>query len=120
MEWAQIQRLQILMFARMIRSKPSVPHQIIQVEFNASPLQLDTAFHVITLGLNIDRLPPFQYSLDTASSYTSPTNQKINQIIQEDLLQLHTFKAWLLPPQAAHEARFLPPTLPPYLTGGLH
>ena len=36
-EWARVERLQILMFARMIRSKPSVPHQIILAEFGASP-----------------------------------------------------------------------------------
>ena len=124
------------MFARMIRSKPSVPHQIILAEFGASPLQLDAAFHAITylhrardfssssdgrlrlrlpwlalsssmalsaegdqrcwysrlsnwftrLGLDIDRLPPFQYSLDAPPSPLSPTDQEVNQIIREDLL----------------------------------
>ena len=133
------------MFARMTRNKSSVPHQIIQAQFGASPLQLDTTFQVITylhrvkdfgsshdghlrlpwlalsssmalsdegdqicwyshlsswlsrLGINIDRLPPFQYSLGAPSSYTSPTEQEVNQIIREDLLQLHTFRTWLLP-----------------------
>ena len=47
-EWARVKPLQILMFARMIRSKPSVPHQIILAKFNTSPLQLDAAFQAIT------------------------------------------------------------------------
>ena len=44
------------------------------------------------LGLDIDRLPPFQYSLDAPSTHTSTTDQEINRIIREDLLQLHTFR----------------------------
>ena len=132
------------MFAQMIRSKPSVPHQIILAEFGASPLQLDAAFQAITylhrvrdfnssdgclrlpwlalsssmalsadgdqrcwysrlsssftrLGLDLDRLPPFQYSL--APSPFSPTDQEVNRIIRADLLQLHTWQTWFLHPE---------------------
>ena len=100
------EHLQILMFAWMIRNKSSVPHQIIQAKFGASPLQLNARSQAITylhrarefssssnghhhlpwlalssprdqqcryshissklshFCLDIDRLPPFQYSLD--------------------------------------------------------
>ena len=133
------------MFARMIRSKPSVPHQIILAEFGASPLQLDVAFQAITylhrvkdfssssdgrlripwlalsssmtlsadgdqrcwysrlsswftrLGLDLDRLPPFQYSLDAPPSPFSPTDQEVNRLIRADLLQLHTWRTWFHP-----------------------
>ena len=47
-KWAWVECLKILMFALMIHNKPSIPHQIILAKFKASPLQLDTAFQVIT------------------------------------------------------------------------
>ena len=47
-KWVRIERLQILMFARMIHSKPSIPHHIILAEIDALPLQLDAAFQAIT------------------------------------------------------------------------
>ena len=36
------------MFGQMIRSKPSVPHQILEAEFGDTPLWLDAGFEVIT------------------------------------------------------------------------
>ena len=45
----------------------------------------------------MDRLPPFQYSLDAPPSPLSPTDEEVNQIIREDLLQLHTWQTWFPP-----------------------
>ena len=49
------------MFARMICSKPSVPHHNIQAKFGASPLELDAAFQVITY---LHRIREFGFSSD--------------------------------------------------------
>lgn len=57
------------------------------------------------MGLNTDLLSPFQYSLDAPS--VSLTDCKVNQIIRQDLLQLHTFRTWLAPPQLPVKLNFL-------------
>lgn len=47
------------------------------------------------MGMDIDRLPLLQYNLNAPDTYISPTNHEVNEIIREDLLQMHTFKTWL-------------------------
>ena len=44
--WTQIERLQVLMLSRMIRSKPSVPHDIVRAEFAAPPMLVEALFQV--------------------------------------------------------------------------
>ena len=58
------------------------------------------------LGLDIDHLPSIQYNLDAPSTHASPTDQEVNQIIHEDLLQLHTFRTWLAPPELPVKLNF--------------
>ena len=64
------------------------------------------------LGLDLDWLPPFQYSLDAPPSPFSPFDQEVNRLIRADLLHLVD----MVPPRASCEARLLPPTLPRDLT----
>ena len=49
-------------------------------------------------GIGMDRLPPFQYSLDALSLHLTKT--KITQIIKQNLLQLDTRRKEM---QALHE-----------------
>lgn len=138
----RVEHLQILIFARMICSKQFVPHQIIQAEFGATPLQLDVAFQVIIylhrvrefgssssseggrcwyshfsswsscLGLDIDRLPPFPYSLDAQYTYASPlAKRSTRSSVRIYYICTPLGHGW--PPQAANEARILPWTLSP-------
>lgn len=37
------------------------------------------------LDLNVDRPAPFQYNLNAPSTYASPTDQEVNELIREDL-----------------------------------
>ena len=48
-------------------------------------------------GLNIDQLPPFQYSLDAPS--LELTKQEINKLIRQDLVQNDTRRTWIDPVQ---------------------
>ncbi len=45
----------------------------------------------------MDRLPPFQYSLDAPS--LSSTRIEINRLIRQDLIQLDTKSTWIQPTQ---------------------
>ena len=56
--WSQIERPQVLMLARMIRSKPSVPHDIVKVEFVAPPMVVEALFQTVTLLHGLRELPP--------------------------------------------------------------
>lgn len=40
--------VQVLLLARMICSKPSLPHHIVLAKLGAPPIQLDAAFQAIT------------------------------------------------------------------------
>lgn len=56
-EWSRIERLQILMCSRMIRSKPSTPHSVIlQAKFTATPLQIDAIFQIVTYLIRLEEL----------------------------------------------------------------
>eukprot|EP00250_Pteridium_aquilinum_P019422 c24426_g1_i1 orf=1306-2640(+) len=48
-------------------------------------------------GFSIDRLPPFQYSLE--APLLSLTRPEISRIIRQDLIQLDTRRTWIDPPQ---------------------
>lgn len=48
-------------------------------------------------GLSIDRLPPFQYSLDAPS--LPVTRTEITRLIRQDLIQLDTRRTWVEPVQ---------------------
>lgn len=48
-------------------------------------------------GFSMDRLPPFQYSLDAPS--LPITRTETNKIIRQDLIQLDTKKTWVEPTQ---------------------
>ena len=43
--WAQVEHLQVLMLARMIRGRPSIPNHTVLVEFGASPLGIPSRLH---------------------------------------------------------------------------
>ena len=48
-----------MMLARMIRSKQSVPHDIVKAEFVAPPMVLEALFQIVTLLHNrLTELPP--------------------------------------------------------------
>ena len=42
--WTQLERPQIMMMSRMIRSKPSMPHDIVRAEFVAPPMVVEALF----------------------------------------------------------------------------
>ena len=46
-------------------------------------------------GFDMDRLPPFQYSLDAPS--LSLTRTEITRLIGQNLIQLDTMRAWIQP-----------------------
>ncbi|RYA67342.1 hypothetical protein DD595_26345, partial [Enterobacter cloacae complex sp. 4DZ3-17B2] len=48
-------------------------------------------------GFSIDRLPPFQYSLDAPS--LTLTQSEITKLIRQDLTQLDTRRTWIQPAQ---------------------
>lgn len=50
-----------------------------------------------SLGLDMDRLPPFRYSLDDPRLCWEMTRHEISQVIRADLLQLHTYRTWIYP-----------------------
>lgn len=67
--WRSIERLQMLMLSRMIRSKPSVPCDIIQAEFEVAPLVTDALFQIVSYiqhvySLDRDRL--LQLAVDSS------------------------------------------------------
>ena len=49
-------------------------------------------------GFQMDRLPPFQYSLDSSPSLTL-SRTEIGRIIRHDLTQLHSRQTCITPPQ---------------------
>ena len=56
--WNQIERPQVLMLAKMIRSKPSVPHDIVRAEFAAPPMVIEALFQTVTFLHRLRELPP--------------------------------------------------------------
>ena len=56
--WSQMERPQVLMLARMIRSKRSVPHDIVRAEFAAPPMVVEALFQTVTLLHRLRELPP--------------------------------------------------------------
>ncbi|MCO5574914.1 hypothetical protein L7F22_028709 [Adiantum nelumboides] len=60
--WSRLERPQILLLARMIRSKPSVPHDIMRAEFGAPPMVVEALFQTVGYlhrlrDMRADRLP---------------------------------------------------------------
>ena len=47
-----------MMLARMIRSKPSIPHNIVKAEFAAPPMVVETLFQTVTLLHRLRELLP--------------------------------------------------------------
>ena len=45
--WTQLERPQIIMLSRLIRSKPSVPHDILRAEFVTPPMLVEALFQTI-------------------------------------------------------------------------
>ena len=56
--WSQIERPQVTMLARMIRNKPSVPHDIVRAEFAAPPMVVEALFQTVKLLHRLRELPP--------------------------------------------------------------
>jgi hypothetical protein len=48
------------------------------------------------MGITMDRLPPFRYSLD-APGHLLPTKQEMNTIIQEDIYKQFVHVTWINP-----------------------
>ena len=48
------------MLARMICSKPSMPHDIVRAEFTAPPMVVEALFQTVTLLHRLRELPPEQ------------------------------------------------------------
>lgn len=133
-----MERPMIMMIARMIRSKPSVPHDIVRAELGAAPVVVEALFQAVTFmhriwelpheryprlalmsskrlaedgdthcwyaemqswfgrhGLQIDALPPFQYSLDCPLLDLTDTER--NRVIRADITRLHTERTWINP-----------------------
>lgn len=128
------------MLARMVRSKPSVPHDIVRAEFAVPPMVVEALFQAVTLlyrlrelpperlarrafessrqlaeeghtrvwytqvlewfaryRLDIDRLPPLQYDLDTPRRLSRTER---NRGLRQDLWQLYIQVTWSSPPVA--------------------
>ncbi|MCO5556897.1 hypothetical protein L7F22_010451 [Adiantum nelumboides] len=47
--WTLVERPQILMISRLIRSKPSVPHDIIRAELAAPPMLIEALFQTVCM-----------------------------------------------------------------------
>ena len=60
--WTQIERPQILMLSRMIRSKPSVPHDIIRAQFATPPMLVEALFQVCSFIHRIRDMDPDRLS----------------------------------------------------------
>ena len=54
-----------------------------------------------SVGIQIDNLPPFRYSLD-ALDHLLPTRQKLNKIIKEDIYKQFFQITWVNPPGGLH------------------
>ena len=136
--WTQLERPQIIMFSRLIRSKPSVPHDILRAEFATPPMLVEALFQTICFlhrfremphthlsyrafetsralaeagdrgcwyaqvtdwftqhGLDIDRLPPFQYDMDAPHLHLSHSER--NRVMRQDLWQLYIRRTWISP-----------------------
>ena len=52
---------------------------------------------LISVGIQIDHLPPSQYSLD-APDHLLPTRQELNKIIREDVYKQFVQVTWVNPP----------------------
>ena len=55
--WVQLERPQILMLSRMIRSKPSTPHDIVRAEFVAPPMVVEALFQTISFIYRMREMP---------------------------------------------------------------
>ncbi|KAH6558407.1 hypothetical protein KP509_1Z065800 [Ceratopteris richardii] len=53
----QIERPQITMISRLLRSKPSVPHDIIRAELGTPPMLVEALFQLVTFILRVRELP---------------------------------------------------------------
>ena len=69
--WSQSERPQVMMLARMIRSKPSVPHDIVRAEFAAPPMVVEALFQTVTLLHRLRELPESDSQAELLSHPTS-------------------------------------------------
>ena len=146
-DWALAERVQIVLFRRIIRCKQTIPQHIIPVEFGAQPFWLETMFRLLSflhrirsfgdsakgwdrypylaylsseaislsspsnrargwfagvsgllalVGIQLDRLPPFRYSLD-APGHLLPTRHELNKIIMDDIYRQFVHITWVNP-----------------------
>jgi len=54
-----------------------------------------------SVAIQIDRLPPFKYSLDTPG-HLLPTRQVLNKIIRDDIYKKFIRNTWVNPPGGLH------------------
>lgn len=128
------------MISRLIRSKPSVPHDIVRAELATPPMLVEALFQTVCFiqrmrvlspdrltcrafeasrqlaesgeqgswysqvsqwftahGLDMERLPPFQYDPD--SPYTHLSHSERNRVLRQDLWQLYIRGTWITPTQ---------------------
>ncbi len=137
-KWTDLERPLVLMIGRMIRSKASVPHDIVRAEMGAAPIAVEALLRSVTNiqriwklpkeryprlalmsslqltahgdthcwyaemqewflshGMNINALPPFQYSLDCP--HLNMTKTEKNRVIRADIIKLNNERTWTSP-----------------------
>ncbi|MCO5589434.1 hypothetical protein L7F22_043401 [Adiantum nelumboides] len=99
--WTQIERPQIIMISRIIRSKPSVPHDIIRAELAAPPMLVEALFQTVCLlhrfrDMDPDRISHRAFIASREMARTGDTSSWYAQT--GDWLAQHGFDIDRLPP----------------------
>ncbi|MCO5586104.1 hypothetical protein L7F22_040043 [Adiantum nelumboides] len=99
--WSRLERPQILLLARMIRSKPSVPHDIVRAEFGAPPMVVEALFQTVGYlhrlrDMRADRLP--RIALEGSRGLADSRDQKSWYASVTIWLQTYGYSMERLPP----------------------
>ena len=99
--WSRIERPHILMLSRMIRSKQSVPHDILRAEFDASPMTVEALFQTIGYlhrlrDMSADRLP--RLAMEASRQLAEAGDQRVWYATTNSWIQSFSFTMDRLPP----------------------
>ena len=71
--WGSIEKPLVTMIAKMIQCKASVPHNIIKVEMNATPIVVEALTKIVSFIHHLWRLSQHKYHICTSSSQALTT-----------------------------------------------
>ncbi|MCO5546787.1 hypothetical protein L7F22_000223 [Adiantum nelumboides] len=99
--WSRLEKPQILLLARMIRSKPSVPHDIVRAEFGAPPMVVEALFQKVGYlhrlrDMRADRLP--RIALEASCGLADSGDQRSWYASVTRWLQTYEYSMDRLPP----------------------